>query len=735
LSFLIFEGVAFLLLGPQPPRCAVRYWLGCMLLSLSLWPQAGFPARADPMPARAAPNIPNQPGRVDVHGDPLPAGAVARLGTTRYRHHDWYFAGFGPDGRSLLFLSPSSYHRVDPATGKVTRTIEASEPFDFPFVGHNPGWHLAAKVPVLTRDAHLHDVHTGKKLAAPPADLFKGKGRNGSGYFTCLLSPDAKYLIVSAEVFEKTETIVVYATATQKRLHEFRGKVGHRFHPVKLAGDGKTLAAIEHAPDDAKQWLLTWDVVAGKLLGRVELDLVSFPHLEPLPDGRAVLVADWKDYRIRLIDAGTGTEIRSFEAPNNFAVSPDGKFLLAASSGTIQEWAIATGKPGRTFRSDLLRSDEGAELAFDPHGNYLAAIGYKTWTVWDYATGKELATPAGHVDFAVTVAFAPDGKSLLTSGADSTARLWNVATGKQTHRLDARADILDGWKYEWPARQAAFSGDGKLVVTPGMVDEAYCLQVWDAASGKRLHCLKEGEILPAFALSPHGQMLAVAGGDGQLRLFHAGAAKELRSWLWNTPWNGYDRYQAAPTFSPDGRLLALPASAPGTTALLVELWETATGKKRKTLAFDLLARKDAAELRLDGSQPGRFFFFFQRDPASRSRVVALLFSPDGKHLAIATLHAIHLFDVGSGKLLRSFGGPHVFGGGIAFSPNGKLLAAGRFHGDIRVWDTAKGTVLRDVPGHQGAVSSVAFSPDGKWLASASVDMTVLLWNVEEILRP
>jgi WD40 repeat protein len=68
---------------------------------------------------------------------------------------------------------------------------------------------------------------------------------------------------------------------------------------------------------------------------------------------------------------------------------------------------------------------------------------------------------------------------------------------------------------------------------------------------------------------------------------------------------------------------------------------------------------------------------------------------------------------------------------VAFSPDGKILAAGSSDGSITLWDSASGDLLRSIPAHARAVTALEFSPDGHWLASGSLDASVRLWEVSK----
>jgi WD40 repeat protein len=109
----------------------------------------------------------------------------------------------------------------------------------------------------------------------------------------------------------------------------------------------------------------------------------------------------------------------------------------------------------------------------------------------------------------------------------------------------------------------------------------------------------------------------------------------------------------------------------------------------------------------------------------------MAFSPDGRRLAAIRLGGgVGVWDVGSGQEVRSFTCGPDMARCVALSPDGRLLAAGGSHGRVLLWDTgSSGEEVRALEGHSGEVKAVAFSPDGRLLASAGEDRMVRLWDV------
>ncbi len=116
-------------------------------------------------------------------------------------------------------------------------------------------------------------------------------------------------------------------------------------------------------------------------------------------------------------------------------------------------------------------------------------------------------------------------------------------------------------------------------------------------------------------------------------------------------------------------------------------------------------------------------------------VAAVAFSPDGKLLAAGSYGRVTVWDLSAAKPVKTL--TNVLGAvnDLKFSPNGKLLAVAggqpSARGDLRLFDTSEWKLLHSLGGHLDTVSCVSWNADGTKLLSASFDKTVRLWDVKE----
>lgn len=196
--------------------------------------------------------------------------------------------------------------------------------------------------------------------------------------------------------------------------------------------------------------------------------------------------------------------LESGESLSSTAWSPDGTKIAATSNivGTpitsrneVRVWDAGTGE---LLTNSLFSIGPITSIAWSPTSQQIAGSTTDHVTlIWDVATGAVIHTLTGHTDVVMSVAWSSDGRQLATTGSvlDNTVRIWNADTSENISSFPSRFGIV-----RW-------SAVGNLLA----IGESGSLRLLDAGTGEELGSIQLNAVSRAFAYSPYGGRLALAG--------------------------------------------------------------------------------------------------------------------------------------------------------------------------------------------------------------------------------
>ncbi len=630
--------------------------------------------------------------RVDLFGDALPDGAMARLGTVRFRQGMVTRAlAFAPDGKTLASAGSDGSGSLciwNPADGKAIYRLEV--PSLVLYLAYSPN----SKMLVTTGydQIFLLDAATGKQLRRLETPA-------GGEWGSVAFSPIGNAVAIAQRVGPQF-AIFLWDPATGK---EIRRLTGHTEEVISIdfSPDGKTIASASR-----DKTIRVWDVANGKVLTNLEGQPAQENRVAFSPDGKG-LASMGAEGVILVWDVATAKQERKLQAGDrmlsNFVFSPDGRQLAASEiGGLIRLWDPSTGQELRNWKATTFYN---SALAFSPDGKILATAGSLDHAIrlWDPETGRAINPPGGHTGMINSVRFTTDGRTLLSGSQDRRILEWDVASGRQRREFFAEppdsADALARvWLYD-------LSPDAKTIAwSPRFrndVKKDPIIRVWDTTHQKMLHTWSwVGEAVWTISFAPNGKLLA--SGDKQgITIWEVATGTALHCVKQK------NERASSMAFSPDSRLLAY-----GEDVSDIVICDVATGKElRRWVQNDAL-------------------------------VYRVVFSPDGKSLATAGggTNGISVWAVDSGKLLQKFGGR----GGVyslVYSPDGRVVSA-MFGGvktlengdsvgifTLHLWETLTSQEIRQIDVPQGNVWAMAFTADGRTLATGGADSTILLWDL------
>jgi WD40 repeat protein len=649
--------------------------VGCWLISLSL--VLLFDQRA------GAADLPPQQPKLDSHGDPLPDGALLRIGTVRLHPGAVVEAlAFTNDGKCLVTANRATgVHTWDVATGRLVRE----------FVPQGNPWTLA-------------------------------------------LAPDGRMVAV----VDKDKVCSVWDVADGKGLHSFKPAWDNVPH-VQFSPDAKTLAITNW-----RRQVQLWDIASAKLLNTCEGD--PYPSgsvgVAFSPDGKCIASRS-NTGPLVLTSLASGTELRRFGAAQgprytSLVFSPDSKWLASLwdDHQRVDVWDAATGKLQYSLRA--LQSTRGDFLSMTfSADSKLLITGHRAWcdiSLWDAGTGKfQRRMENAHQGAVCGLAASADGKWLASSSHDCTLRVWDLATTKPLHSFKG---------HQTSCVMPRFLPDGKTLISTCGPDiqpwtpDGFAIRFWDQAGEELKRIEWDGVRGQRALLSCDGRTLVVADPDGKVTARDLSANKErllfedsqhpLDLLAWSRDgnvllWANRSEFRlrnlktgitvaALARSQPDVRYETCALSADGSTLML-----RASGVYHSNAVVTVW---DVQGGRRDRRAPLLIGDYFRGTMAPSGRLVAGL-----------TVDGSDVWETRTGQSTGRGSDDGILGRPASFSADERLLAT-TTNSQVFLWDVATGTLLTRLVGHRGRIASIDFSPDGKRLVSGGDDTTILVWDIE-----
>ncbi len=595
----------------------------------------------------------------------LPPGAVARLGSLRFRCRDSInCVALSPDGKYVAAggggqFDDFSIQLWDCATGELIRR----------FAGHQDRyWDLAF---------------------SPDGSILVSGGADGTRYWDVnngtMLNWNKSAHIVTALAISKNGKISAAGTSGgaihlwNQSGKEYIGSIASSSHIEYLAfsPDGRWLVSTGWDPK-SKDNVRFWDVGTRRKVWELPgHELEHFWRNSVAFSGDGSLFAmgtehgevqiwntrERKQVRV-LTDGAIGKRARVL----GFA-KKDTEIFSLGFDGKIRIWDLVNGK-----LREAVKEHVGWNVALSPDADTIAYADIKTVKLWDVRGKKQRIRSEGHHLAIRSIDFAPDGKMLASCADDHSVRIWDMERRTEFQQWTTGKD-----NHAWQVR---FSKDGKTVTTANWnyveLRNAFTGALNASHGVKNSRAISEARILP-------DQKTAVSVDDKRVHVWNIEQKRVIRSF----PAPEKSIYRSS--IAPDGHYVALTGEKG------IALLDTTSGKPHEIEKAD---RPETLVFSPDGHNlawPNRTAIVVwdvrRMEVARRFKTTdyprALSFDRTGRYLAAGANFRIRIWDLQNGNCAGEFTqvGAPIYS--LAFSPTQDLLASAGDDGTVMLWDLKK----------------------------------------------
>jgi len=367
---------------------------------------------------------------------------------------------------------------------------------------------------------------------------------------------------------------------------------------------------------------------------------------------------------------------------------------------------------GRILKKFKAHGENIHSVAFAPNGKSILTGSTEDHTayLWDLE-GNVIAEYDGHEGAITSVAFAPEGTTILTGSIDGTAHLWDLEGNVLAHYRGHGGVVTS----------VTFDPDGDRILT-GSSD--YTARLWDLDGELVTEFLGHHNIVTSVAFAPDCDFILTGSMDYTARLW------DLKGTM-VTQFLGHIDPITSVAFAPDDKSVLT-----GSEDLTARVWslegDMITHLKGHKAGLTSVAYSSNGNSIYTGSDDGTAriwdleeFYQSLRETMVHSRVASLAYNPNGKHILTGSYDAIaRMWDL-QGNQEAEFRGHQNIVTAVTFSPDGLYVLTGSADRSVRLWNI-DGTMITEITEHADAITSVAFSPDNKFVLTGSNGIIRLL---------